>query len=216
MERTVDNRLFDLRENLLLMGGRAEEMIRHAVNSLIRRDSDLAKRVIGDDDEIDELEKKLDEEITDILVRQQPMATDMRFLVSAMKMTSDLERIGDSSVNIAKFARVINDSPPVKPYVDLPKMAEIVREMVHTSLDAFIQRDTDLAREIIRRDKEVDALHDSILEELEGLMEQDSSITRPGLSLVFVVRNLERIADHATNICEDIIYFVEGEDVRHD
>lgn len=216
MERTVDNRLFDLREDLLLMGGRAEEMIRRAINSLIRRDSDLASQVIVDDDELDDLEKKIDEEITDILVRQQPMATDMRFLISAMKMTSELERIGDSSVNISKFARVINDSPPVKPYEDLPKMAEIVREMVHASLNAFIQRDTAQAREIIERDRQVDDLHDLILDELRDLMEKDSSITAPALALSFVIRNLERIADHATNISEDVIYFVEGEDVRHE
>lgn len=215
MERTVDNRLFDLREDLLLMGGRAEEMIRRAVNSLLRRDSDLAARVIAEDDEIDDLEKRIDEEVTDLLVRQQPMATDMRFLIAAMKITSDLERIGDSAVNIAKFARVINDSPPVKPYVDLPKMAETVREMVQSSLNAFVQRDTGRARAVIERDQEVDELHDAIFDELQGLMEKDASLAAPGLALTFVIRNLERIADHATNISEDVIYFVEGEDVRH-
>lgn len=215
MERHFEQDILALREKLLLMGGKVEEMIVGANRALVQRDDDEAKRVRRMDDEVDRLEVELDEQCSEVLVRQQPVARDLRFLVAAMKITNDLERMGDCAVNIAKAVLVINQEPPLKPYIDLPRMSVLAGEMVRDSLDAFLQQDSDLAREIVVRDKEVDDLYRQLFRELLTFMiEKPANVSR-ALHLLMVARNYERIGDHATNVAEDIVYLVEGEEIRH-
>lgn len=215
MERHRDQELTEIRDNMLRMGGLVEEMIDFANSSLMKRDDSLADRVIEMDPEIDSLEKRIDEQCLDILARHQPMASDLRFLVAVMKITNDLERMGDSAVNIVQAVRVINQEPPLKPYIDLPRMADRTREMVHDSLDAFVERDSNLAREVIARDDRIDDLYRQLFRELLTFMIENPKNVARSLHLLLIARNLERIADHATNVSEDVIYYVEGRDIRH-
>lgn len=215
MERHRDQELYDVRQRLLQMGGAVEEMIAGAMHALTDRDSELAARVIESDREVDRLEKALDEGCMSILARQQPAAIDLRFLVAVMKIVNDLERMGDSAKNIAQAAVEINQHPQLKPYIDLPHMSRLAREMVHDGLNAFVQRDTDLARDVVRRDDEIDDLYHQLFRELLAFMIEDPKKTTVSLHLLLVSHNLERIADHATNVCEDVIYYVEGTDIRH-
>ncbi len=215
MERYFDQDLEAVRQKLLLMGGKVEEMILGADRALINRDNDEAKRVRRMDDEVDALEVEIDEMVEQVLVRQQPVATDLRLLVAAMKITNDLERMGDCAVGIAKAVRVINAEPPLKPYIDLPRMAAITREMVRDSLDSFVRRDADLARRVVLRDEDVDGLYKQLFRELLTFMiERPKNVTR-ALHLLLVARSYERIADHAANVAEDVVFVVEGRDVRH-
>lgn len=215
MERHRDQELYEVRRRLLEMGGMVEEMIASAMCSLTERDSELAVRVVEQDREVDRLEKGIDEECMTILARQQPTAGDLRFLVAVMKINNDLERMGDSAKNIAEAAVVINREPLLKPYIDLPHMSRLAREMVHDGLNSFVQRDVTLAREVVKRDDEIDDLYQQLFRELLTFMIEDPQKTTVALHLLLVAHNLERIADHATNVCEDVIYYVEGTDIRH-
>ncbi|HSM50814.1 MAG TPA: phosphate signaling complex protein PhoU [Thermoanaerobaculia bacterium] len=215
MERTFIHHLDEIRQQMLRMGGLVEEMVAGAMQALIDRDSDHAAVVIRTDLEVDALEMKIDEACNAALVRFQPAAIDLRFLVAVMKSAHDLERMGDSAVNVAEAVEVLNQEPPLKPYIDLPRLAELVRQMVKDALDAFVQRDADRAIDVCRRDDEVDALYKQLFRELLTYMMEDPKAVTRSLHLLLVARNFERIADHATNIAEDVVYYVRGEDIRH-
>jgi phosphate transport system protein len=215
MERHLDHDLDAIRQNLLRMGGLVEEMISGAMQSLLDRDSAHAAVVIESDHQVDQLEKEIDEQCHTILARHQPTASDLRFLVAIMKISADLERMGDSSVNIAQSALVLNDEPPLKPYIDLPRLAEIVREMVRDSLDSLVRRDAKLALDVCGRDDRVDGLYKQLFRELLTYMIEDPKNVSRALHLLLIARNLERIADHSTNVAEDVIFYVEGRDIRH-
>lgn len=215
MERTLDQQLGRIRQKLLRMGGLVEQMIDQAVQGLLQRESALAEKIPQQDAEVDNLEMEIDELCNTVLVRNQPAAVDLRFLVAVMKINNDLERMGDSAVNIAQSVVQLNEQPPLKPYIDLPRMSERVQEMVRNSLDAFVNRDADMSRGVLKADDEIDGIYKQIFRELLTFMIEDPKSVSRALHLLLIARNLERIADHATNISEDVIYYVEGRDVRH-
>ncbi len=215
MERHLDQALDEVRQLLLRMGAMVEEMIAGSIQSLIDRDSERSDSIIEQDSEVDQLQIDIDKSCETIMATQQPTAIDMRFLVAMMKINTDLERIGDLAANISHSVRVLNQVPPLKPYVDLPRLTELVRAMVHESLDAFVDRDTRLAVRVCVEDDQVDALYEQLFRELLTYMIEDPKNVTRGLQLLFICRDLERVADHATNIAEDVIFYVEGKDIRH-
>jgi phosphate transport system protein len=215
MERRLDQDLDRVRQMLLRMGGMVEGMVAKATQSLLERKPALCTEVIEGDRDVDQLEIEIDEVCHSILGRKQPTAVDLRFLVAVMKINSDLERIGDSAVNIAQSVLQLNEQPPLKPYIDLPHLSTLVQKMVRDSLDAFVGRDAALAAAVCARDDEVDGLYQQLFRELLTYMIEDPRTVSRALHLLLVSRNMERIADHATNISEDVIYYVEGRDVRH-
>jgi len=196
------------------MGGLAETMIHKSVKALVDREDALVEAVLAHEEEMDLLCIEIDDRCFTLLALHQPMASDLRFLVAGIKINSDLERIGDQAVSIALRARTLITQPEVKPLIDIPRMARLAQEMVRKSLDAFVRRKTDLARSVIDADDEVDTLRDQVFRELLTYMMGDPATIPRALDLILVSRHLERIADHATNIAEDVIYIVRGEDVR--
>jgi phosphate transport system protein len=215
MQISFDEELSTLKEKILLMGSKVEESIRLALKSIVDRDSRLAKKVIQSDRDINDIEIEIDEICHRLLALHQPMAGDMRFITSAMKINSDLERQGDLAVNMAERALTLNEVAPLKPFIDIPHMANITQEMVKVSLDSLVNRDSKMARSVCERDDEVDNLNDQIIRELISYMLEDRANIKRALDLILVSRYLERIADHATNVAEDVIYMVEGKDIRH-
>ena len=215
MERHFDQDLEQIRKTLLRMGGLVEHQIREAMQALVERDTVRADAVIRSDEEVDELQKEIDGQCNRVLALQQPMATDLRFLVATMKIATDLERMGDSAVNVAQAVEVLNQEPPLKPYIDLPRLAQITQEMVRDSLDSFVRRDARAALDVCKRDDEVDALYKQLFRELVTYMLEDPKNITRALHLLLIARNYERIADHATNVGEDVVFFVEGRDIRH-
>ena len=214
MERHWEAELAALRERLLVMGGLAETMIRQSVQALVERDGALIDAVLAHEEEMDLLCIEIDDRCFTLLALRQPMASDLRFLVGAIKINGDLERIADQAVSVALRARTLIAQPPLKPLIDIPRMAGIAEEMVRRSLDAFVHRDPQVARSVIEADDEVDNLRDQVFRELITYMTADPTTIPRALSLILVSRNLERMADHATNVAEDVIYIVRGEDVR--
>ena len=214
MERQLQRELQDLHEQLLAMGSLAETMIQQSVNALVQRDEALVQAVLTHEEEIDLLCLAIDDHCFTLLALHQPMASDLRFLVAGIKINSDLERIGDQAASIALRARTLLTQPPIKPLIDIPHMAHLAQEMVHKSLDAFLRRDPELAGQIIEADDAVDNLRDQVFRELLTYMMSDPATIPCALHLILISRHLERIADHATNIAEDVIYIVRGEDVR--
>ena len=204
-----------LKNRLLTMGALVEERVHQAVQALIDRNREDAERIVASDDDVNELQIEIDDRCLKLLATQTPLAGDLRLITSAMKINSDLERIGDQAVNIAENATKVLAHPPLKPLLDLPRMAEIAERMTRDSLDAFVRRDSELARNILARDDEVDQLKDQVFRVLLTYMMADPATIERALSLILVSRNLERIADHATNIAEDVIFLVEAKDVRH-
>ena len=204
-----------LRERLLEMSGLVEDAVYRSVLSLTDKDEQQARQVLANEAKINRLEIEIDALATELLALQQPMATDMRFLTSAIKINNDLERMGDLAVNIVERALYLMHEPLMKPSIDIPHMANLVQSMIRKSLDAFVKKDADLARSVLVSDDAVDDLRDSIYEELINYMEKDPQMVRQGVNLMFVARNLERLADHATNIAEDVLFLVQGVDVRH-
>lgn len=197
------------------MASVVEMAISNAVKSLKERDSDLAHSVITHDEQVDDLELEIDKQCVDLLALQQPMAVDLRFITSAMKITNNLERMGDLAVNIAERVVPLNQEPQLKPLIDIPMMATIAQTMVKDSIDAFVNKDTALAQSVYQRDSTVDALNDQIFRELlTYMMEDPGNITR-AVHLMFISRHLERIADHATNIAEEVVYIVKAKVVKH-
>jgi phosphate transport system protein len=215
MERHLDQQLESIRQDLLRMGGRVEGMIVKANRALVERDEAVIDDVLGEDREVDRLEMAIDDRCLQTLVRNQPNAIDLRFLVAVMKIVNDLERMGDSAVNIVQSVRQLNQEPPLKPYIDLPDLSRLVRDMVRRSLDAFVRRDVAMAEAVCRDDDEVDGRYKQLFRELLTYMMEDPRTVTRCLHLLLIARNLERIADHATNIAEDVIYYLEGRDVRH-
>lgn len=215
MERHFDEELKALNEKLLKMAAFVEEAISDSVKSLIESDSALAEEVIRSDEKINMLEIEIDEESLKLLALHQPAGSDLRFITSAMKINNDLERMGDLAVNIAEGAADLIKQPQLKPLIDIPQMARIAQQMVHDSLTAFINKDPELARQVCRRDDEVDKLNNQVFRELlTYMMEDPKNITR-AVDLILVARHLERIADHATNIGEDVVYYVRGTTIKH-
>jgi phosphate transport system protein len=214
MERHFEADLHALRDRLLAMGSLAETMIHKGIKALVDRDAALVQAVLAHEEEMDLLCIEIDDRCFTQLALRQPMASDLRFLVGAIKINSDLERIGDQAVSIALRSRSLITQPQLKPLIDIPRMAGVVQWMVRKSLDAFVQRDPELARSVIDEDDEVDNLRDQVFRELLTYMVSDTTTIPRAIDLMLISRNLERIADHSTNIAEDVIYIVRGEDVR--
>jgi phosphate transport system protein len=204
-----------LKNRLLNMGALVEERVHDATHALIDRRLETAERIIGSDQDVNDLQIEIDDRCLRLLALQQPMASDLRLITAAMKINADLERIGDQAVNIAEQAVRILAHPPLKPIIDLPRMAEISERMTRESLDAFVRKDAKLARAILARDDEVDQLKDQVFRVLLTYMMADPGTIERALGLILISRHLERIADHATNIAEDVIFVVEAKDVRH-
>ena len=210
-----DEELNALKEKVLKLCCMVEVAIRDSVHSLVERNSELAKEVIKRDHLINALDVKIDEECVRLIALRQPMARDLRFITKAMKITTDLERMGDLAVNIAERAIELNQEPQLKPYVNIPKIAEITQEMVRDSLDAFVRGCSTLPYEVIKRDDEVDELTVKNFNELVGFMIRDPKIIPIAIKRTYVAKYLERIADHATNIAEMVIYMCKGKMIRH-
>jgi phosphate transport system protein len=218
MERVVrhfQEELEALQGRLLEMGGLAEERVSAAVQSLVTRDSAAIERVLYGDEPINALHVEIDSRCFKLFALHQPMATDLRAIVSAVKINTDLERVGDLAVNIAEAAKRYVTHPPVKKLIDIPQMGDIAQEMLHDALDAFVRRDTVLAQAVLNEDDRLDGLKTQIFRELLDYMLKDPTTVEPALDLILVSRHLERIGDHATNIAEDVIFMVSALDVRH-
>jgi phosphate transport system protein len=214
MKRHFERELQALRERLLVMGGLAEAMIQKSLAALVNRDRNLVQAVLAQEEEMDLLCIEIDDRCFTLLALRQPMASDLRFLVAAIKINSDLERIGDQAVSMALRTESLIREPELKPLIDIPRMANLAQEMVRKSLDAFVRRDLELAHTVIDGDDAVDKLRDQVFRELLTYMMADPATIPRALNLILISRNLERIADHATNVAEDVIYIVRGEDVR--
>ena len=212
---SFDLELNDLRSNLLTMGGKVEQMIARSVKSLVDRNTDLAVEVIAMDHEVNTMEVAIDEKCLELLALRQPTARDLRFITLALKIVTDMERIGDKCANIAKRARELNKEPPLKPYIDIPRMAQWTEIMLKEALDAFVNGDADLAIKVCKDDSFVDELNVQIQRELLTFMIEDPGAISRGLKINYVAKSLERIADHATNIAEMVIFMVKGKDIRH-
>lgn len=214
MREHLDQQLTRLNHDLIKMGAMVEAIIDKAVTSLKNQDLELAKSIYTEDDAIDEMELKIEKECLNLIALQQPMAKDLRRIASALKIITDLERIGDHAVNIAKITLDIGNEPLMKPLIDIPKMAEIAQNMIKLSLDAFVNQDIELAKKAAEMDEQVDDLYDTVINEVFNYIQKDSKFLNQGIKLLFVGRYLERVADHTTNICERIIYMVTGERVE--
>src|SRR5438874_6208792 len=215
MQRHFHEELDALKQTLLAMGGLVEDQIRRVMTALIERDSELAQEVIDRDAQVNAYDIEVDEKCIELLALHQPTAGDLRFITTAMKIVTDLERIGDQAVNIAQRALELNREPQLKPYIDLPRMAEKSQRMVKESLDAFVARDTALARKVRAEDGAVDDLNHQIFRELLTFMMADPATIPRAIRLILISRFLERVADHATNIAEMVIYMVDSKMVRH-
>ena len=213
--KPFDKELSDLKENLLLLGKLVEKAINKAMTALGERNDELAAAVIANDDLVDNQELKIDELCLKILALRQPAARDLRFITTAIKVNYDLERIGDMAVNICERVQELNAEPQLKPYVDLPRMADIVQQMLKQSLTAFVNANPDLAWQVIKQDEQVDQLHGQIFRELLDYMTRDFSTVTRSTRLLFISKYLERIADHAVNVAELVIFMVQGKIVRH-
>lgn len=215
MERHFEIDLSELKERLLWMGSLAERAVHQATHSVLEAEGSLADAVLREEPAINELQMEIDDRVMQLLALHQLMAADLRFVLAVARINNDLERIGDQAVNIAQSSQRILRHPRVKPYVDLPRMSELAEGMVRDSLNAVVRRDMDLARSVLVLDDQVDNLRDQIFRELLSYMMGDSAVVFQSFELILVAKNLERVADHATNIAEDVIYMVEGHDVRH-
>ena len=207
--------LEELKTRLLEMGGLAEDRVRTAVRALIDRDAALVDRVLSGDEPINRLHIEIDNRCFTLLALHQPMAVDLRAIVAAVKINTDLERVGDLAVNIAEATVRYLKHPPVKELIDIPRMARIAQTMLRDALDAFVRRDTVLAQGVLNQDDELDGLKSQVFRELLTYMLQDPHTIEPALDLILVSRHLERIGDHATNVAEDVIFMVSAKDVRH-
>ncbi len=215
MKEHFSEKLEDLRRNLILMGGEVERQIQHAIEALTEVDEKKAADVIAADAEIDRMEMVIEEQAVQLLALQQPVAVDLRFLVAALKINSDLERIGDHAVNIAEGAERLAGQKPFKPFIDINYMAEVAMSMLKQSLDAFVNRDANLAKKVIKKDDILDDKNVSIIRELLTYMAEYPNLITYCLELISISKNLERVGDLASNICEDTIYMAEARWVKH-
>jgi phosphate transport system protein len=207
--------LEELRNRLLEMAGLVESAVYRSVAAVVEKDSDQAHQVLKNEARINQMEIENDELTTRLLATQQPMAADMRFLTAALKINNDLERMGDLAVSIVERGLALMKEPVISPAIDIPRMAKLTESMIRRSLDAFVRSDAEMARSVLVADDAVDNLRDAIYDELVEYMQQSPENVRPGVNLMFVTRNLERLADHSTNIAEDVLFLVQGVDVRH-
>jgi phosphate transport system protein len=207
--------LEDLNQKLLQMAGMVESAIHRSVRSLVEQDRELAQQVIRDEPQINRMEMEIDGLATRLLALNQPVARDLRFLTAALKINTDLERIGDLANHIAERSLSLMHHPIVRPMTDIPKMATLVQSMLLQVLEAFVKSDAELARSVLLADDEVDRLRDALYTELVETMQRDPGVVPAAVDLIFVARNLERIGDHTTNIAEDVVFLVKGIDVRH-
>jgi phosphate transport system protein len=214
-DKAFEQDLRDLREKLLAIGAKVEANIADSVRALTERDSALAQRVVESDGEVNRLEVEIDEMCRRILALRQPAASDLRLITTALKIVTDLERIGDLAVNIAERAIDLNQVPPLAPYVDTPKLAQLSQEQVKKALDAFVSADVAKAEEVLRGDDLLDALFLKIFNELLAFMMEDSRNIRRATALMFIAKHLERVGDHALNVAEMVVYMVRGTDIRH-
>jgi phosphate transport system protein len=210
-----DDELRNLKEKILKMGLLVEAAIRDSIKALVERDSDLAREVIKKDHQINALDVEIDEECIRLIALRQPKAGDLRFITTAMKITTDLERMGDLAEDICERAIELNEEPPLKPYIDIPRMAEIAQGMLIDVLDAFVRKEPSIAYDVIKRDDEVDRLTVQVFNELLFFMIQDPKTVSRAVKITYIAKYLERIADHATNIAEMVVYMVEGKMIRH-
>jgi phosphate transport system protein len=215
MTKQFEEDLNSLKQQLLKMAAKAETMIHLSMQALVQRDLSLASEVPELEDDVNRLQLDVDDRCFKLLALRQPMAHDLRFIIAAGKISSDLERIGDLTINILENTKVLLQFPELKPLIDIPKMADTSRQMVRDSLDAFVEEDAVKARNTVIRDDEVDSLKNQVFREVLTYMISDPQTIQVGMQLVLVSRHLERIADHATNIAEDVVYLVEAKDIRH-
>ncbi len=215
VQRHLDVEVSELKSELVRMAGLAETAIGVAVKALVSRDADMARQVVASDDAINGLEIEIDEACLRMLALYQPEATDLRLIAMVLKINNDLERMGDQAVNIAERTLELLKEPLLKPLIDIPRMAAVAQAMVKDSLDAFARQDVDLARSVCRRDDEVDRYDDQIFRELLTYMMEDPKAITRSVNLILVSRHLERIADHATNIAEDVVYLAQGKTIKH-
>jgi phosphate transport system protein len=210
-----EKELQEIKNNLIYLGAVTEKAIQNAMKSLSERNSSMARKVIKDDDEIDKMDSDIEERCIRILALRQPTAIDLRFITTAIKITGHLERIGDMAVNIAEKAIQLNEEPILKPYIDLPRMADLVGEMIKDSLDSFIRNDLNMADKVRRTEQVTDDLNEQTFRELLTFMMEDSKTIHRALMIMQVSKNLERIADHTKGIADMVTYMVTGENVRH-
>jgi phosphate transport system protein len=215
MATVFEKELIDLKERVLKLGSLVEKAISDAVKSLVERNSALAAETIDRDPIVNALDVEIDEECIRLIALRQPRAGDLRLITTAMKITTDLERIGDLAVDLCERALELNEEPQLKPYIDIPRMAEIAQGMVKDALDAFVKRDSTLARDVLTRDDMVDNLNYQVFNELLFFMIQDPKTVSRAVKITYISKYLERIADHATNIAEMVVYLVEGKIIRH-
>jgi len=215
LERHFERELEDLREEVLMMGGRAEAIVLKSVESLKQRNELLAHQVFAEDKVLDRMEIDIEERCIRLLALQQPLARDLRFIAAALKVSNDLERVGDHAVNIAGSSERLLASPPLKPLVDIPRMSELAAGMLREALDAFVRHDAETARRLVLRDDEVDELNRQLFRELVSYMIEDPATITRAMELVLVARNLERIADLATNVAEEVVFIAEARIIKH-
>lgn len=213
--RIIDQQLDILRDKILLLGGATEAAVKKAMRSLVERDSELAERVLEEDDVINQMEVEIDRMSIEILALQQPAAHDLRFVISVAKITPILERIADHASNIAEAAIILNDEPEIIKFVEFPSMAAVAGEMLRAALDAFTNEDSKLSREVILRDKEIDASYRRVFDKLLEMMISDPSYTTGAAHLLFVAKHLERIGDYVKDICELNVYLREAVFIKH-
>jgi phosphate transport system protein len=216
MERHVDEELKELHKEILKMATMTQEAIHKSIEALKNREKTEAQGVIDADDKIDELELVIDEKCIDLIARYQPMAGDLRFIATGMRINAELERIADLAVDISQRVLELVDKPLLKPLIDIPKLSVVAQNMVHDAIDAFVKKDVGLARKVVLSDEEADKLRNLVQEELiNDYMAKDPSTAPRAMPLLLIARHLERICDHTTNIAEDVIYMVEGRVVKH-
>ncbi|MBI3595640.1 MAG: phosphate signaling complex protein PhoU [Nitrospirae bacterium] len=215
MQRHFDEELATLKEKILRMGAMVEEQIANAIKALVERDPELAQRVIENDHRVNAMDVQIDEDCLRLIALHQPMAGDLRFLTTAMKISTELERMSDLAENISERSIELNEEPQLKPYIDIPRMAQEALRMVKESLDAFVNRNSELARSVCKADDVIDDLNHQIFRELLSFMIEDPQTTTRAIRISFISKYLERIADHATNIAELVVYLVEGKIIRH-
>ena len=215
MERHFEEEFDRIKSKILMMGSLVEEQIRNALTALVERDEALAQRVIENDHKVNTFDVEIDEMALDALVRYQPVARDLRFVTTAMKISTELERMSDLAENICERAIELNEEPQLKPYIDIPHMAERARIMVKESLDAFVKMDSALARKVIQDDDFVDNLTEQLFRELLSFMMENPKTISRAIRLSFIAKYIERLADHATNVAELVVYLVEGKIIRH-
>lgn len=214
-DKRYEEELKKLREEILYMGGMVEDQILKSIKSLVERDSKLAELIIERDHEVNRLDVDIDDICVRLLALHQPAGRDLRFITTGLKITTDLERIGDMAVNICERALELNQEPQLKPYIDIPRMARVAQRMIRESLDAFVGEDTDLALKVCKDDEEVDQLNSQIFREVVTFMIDDPHTINRAIKISSISKYLERIADHATNIAEMVIFMVKGKSIRH-